>query len=559
MPDSSDFTEFPWLSSYPPTIAWDAPLEAQPVYALLDHTETTYPTHRCVDFLGRIYSYEQIGQAVRQLAGALIARGIGKGSKVGICLPNCPQFIISYFAILKTGATVVNFNPLYSAPEIHAQIQDSGTDLMITMSLANIYPKVAQQLDKSCLKHIIITHLQDALPPLKSLLFSIFQRSKIAHVPKDAQHTPWNDILRHAPIETLPTIQPEQDIAVLQYTGGTTGTPKGTMLTHANLYINAQQTALWFPNALYGEEKMMAVLPFFHVFAMTVVMNVGILLGAELILHPRFDLKNVLKDITKKKPTLMPGVPTMFAAINHCADLKKYNLRSIRSCFSGGAPLPVEVKKQFEALTGCVVVEGYGLSESSPVAAANPLQGVNKAGSIGLPVPGTIFEICDLNDPEKILPQGATGEICIRGPQIMQGYWKNPTETAQTLRGGRLHTGDVGYIDEEGYIFIVDRKKEMIISGGYNIYPRHVEEALYLHPAIMEAAVIGAPHELRGEVPEAYLVPKTGKTIDEKELRDFLKSHLPPYALPTRIHLLEQLPKTLIGKIDKKALKKNKN
>lgn len=546
----------PWLDHYPSDIQWDAEISAKPLYTLLEDAASRYQHAPAIDFFGKIYSYDEVARAARRMTTGLKKLGVRKGTKVGICLPNGPQFIISYFAILRAGGVVVNFNPLYSIPELEHQILDAGVEVMVTLSLEAIYPKVAHQLKHTSLKKIIITDLQEALPPLKALGFSLLKRKELARVPHDAAHIRMDALLEEAEDMQPAAIDPETDLAVLQYTGGTTGVPKATMLTHANLYVNAHQTAAWFPNVEWGKEAMLGVLPFFHVFAMTVVMNVGLLFGAKLILHPRFELEAILKDIARKKPTLMPGVPTMFAAINNFKNLHKYDLRSIRSCFSGGAPLPVEVKHEFERLTGCVVVEGYGLSETSPVVAANPLQGINKAGSIGLPVPNTIIEVCDLEDPDKILPQGETGEICIRGPQVMKGYYQNEEETENVLRNGLLHTGDIGYIDEEGYTFIVDRKKEMIISGGYNIYPRHMEEAIYKHPAIAEAAVIGLEHPIRGEVPCVYAVVRKAKTLTPPELKEYLKGQLPRYSWPAEIHLVEELPKTLIGKIDKKAIKK---
>jgi long-chain acyl-CoA synthetase len=553
---------YPWLAKYPSNIHWETKITPKPLYALLDETEAAHPNRPAMDFLGRHYSYKELGSEVRKLTAALKAMGVRPHTKVGICLPNCPQFIISYFAILRCGATVVNFNPLYSAPEIAHQINDAGVEVMVTLSLAMIYPKVAASLHTTKLKKIIVTDMQDALPLAKALAFPLVKRADIAKVPTDADHLVWKELLEYPEDKNPVKVNPETDLAVLQYTGGTTGVPKGTMLTHANLYVNAHQTALWYPEAHKGHEKMMAVIPLFHVFAMTVVMNVGIVFGSEIILHPRFDLKAILADISSKKPTLMPGVPTLYAAIANMKGIEKYSLRSLKMCFSGGAALPVEVKHRFEDLTGCVLIEGYGLSETSPVVSANPLRGVNKPGSIGMPIPGTIIEVADLDDPDKILPYGETGEICIRGPQVMLGYWQQLTESVNSLRvvgdgptGVRFYTGDIGFIDTDGYAHIVDRKKEMIISGGYNIYPRHIEEELYKHPAILEAAVIGLKHDMRGEVPKAFVVLREGQKISEQEVKDYLRGHLAAYSIPASIEFRDTLPKTLIGKIDKKALK----
>jgi long-chain acyl-CoA synthetase len=553
MPSSSTYL---WLKSYPDAVDWHARLIPKPLYALLDTAERKWGGLRAIDFFGRHYTYAEVADSVRRVAAGLVAMGVRRGVKVGICMPNCPQAIIAYFAILKTGATVVNFSPLYSASEMAHQITDSGTEVMVTLSLQATYPKVAENLGKTCLRKIIVSGLEEALPFAKRLAFPLLKRAEIAEIPTDSRHVAWQNLLDFSPMKDFPVIHPESDIAVLQYTGGTTGVPKGVILTHANLYINALQCGLWFSDAEKGCEKIMGVLPLFHVFAMTTVMNFGIHIGAEIILHPRFELKKLLEDINDKKPTLMPGVPTLFNAISHYREVANYTLTSLKYCISGGAPLPVEVKRQFEEMTHCVLVEGYGLSETSPVVACNPLTGTNKAGSIGLPFPNTILEVVDKDNPNQVLGVGEVGEICVRAPQVMHGYWQQLDETNQVFHHGRLHTGDLGYQDEDGYFFIVDRLKEMIISGGFNIYPRHVEEAIYQHPAVLECAVIGIPHEKRGEVPQAFVVLKPLVTLSPTELGEFLKDALPNYAIPRDIILRDSLPKTMVGKVDKKALRK---
>ncbi len=550
-------TTHPWLKTYPDNVDWNAKLVAKPLYALLDDAERQWPQARALEFLGKSLTYREVAADVRKMTAALLKMGVKRGVKVGLCLPNCPQAVIAYFAILKTGATVVNFSPLYGTHEMAHQINDSATEVMFTLDLKLLYPKVAENLGTTKLKKIIVTSMTDALPLAKRLAFPLLKRNEIALVPEDSRHYRWETLLEeNDEARVLPAIHPDSDMAVLQYTGGTTGVPKGVVLTHANLYLNALQCGLWFAGAERGKERIIGVLPFFHVFAMTTIMNFGIHIGAEIILHPRFELKKLLEDITAKKPTLLPGVPTLFTAVNQSKDLHKYKLTSLKYCISGGAPLPVEVKKQFEQLTACVLVEGYGLSESSPVVSCNPLTGENKTGSIGLPFPGTVLEVIDPDHPDKVLGIRETGEICIRGPQVMQGYWQSLDETNNVLKNGRLHTGDIGYMDEDGYFFIVDRLKELIISGGFNIYPRHVEEAIYKHDAIAECAVIGMAHEKRGEVPKAFVVLKAGKNTTTAELIEFLKNELPSYAVPRDIHLRDALPKTMVGKVDKKALKK---
>lgn len=545
---------YPWLAHYPANIHWDAALKPHPLYRLLDEAAEAFGSRPGIDFMDRTFTFREIADKATRLAAALQGIGVGKGHRVGLFLPNCPQFVIAYYAILKAGGIVVNFNPLYSAKDIKHQIEDAGTEIMFTLSLNTLYPKLKEFIGTTPLKTVVVCDLQEALPLYKGLLFPFLKKNEIAEVPQDANHKRFSELLNtKAPLAPV-AVSPEQDVAVLQYTGGTTGTPKGTMLTHANLYINALQMGLWFEGLKPGEERVLGALPLFHVFAMAAVMNLAVHKGATMILHPRFDMKAVLEDIEKKKPTLMPGVPTMFAAINNYRSLDKYNLSSLKMCISGGAPLPLEVKQRFEQVTGCKLVEGYGLTESAPVAAVNPLFGKNKSGSIGLPVPGTILEVISLEDHITPMKTKEVGEICIRGPQVMKGYWQKPEDTAQVLRGDRLHTGDVGYVDEEGYFFIVDRLKELILVGGYNVYPRNIEEEIYKHPDVLEAAVIGVPDPLRGQIVKAYVVKQENSLLDGIKLKQFLRDKLAPFAQPSRIEFRTALPKTLIGKIAKKEL-----
>lgn len=560
----NETANYAWLDSYPDNVDWHAPLEGRPLFELLDDAVEKFPDNPAINFMGKALTYSQLDAMVKKLAAGLKAQGVKRGVKVGICLPNCPQAVISYYAILRTGATVVNYSPLYAAHELEHKISDSGTEIMVTMDLKIILPKVQESLGKTSLKRIIVCSLADVLPMAKKIGFLLLKRSEIAKVPNDKAHILWEDILSYHPDNEPAKIHPDEDIAVLQYTGGTTGTPKGVILTHSNCSINAQQCRLWFADAREGEEKIIGILPLFHVFAMTTIMNFGISIGAELLLHPKFDIKAILKDIDKNKVTVMPGVSTLFSAINHCNELNKYSLTSIKYCISGGGPLPETIKNEFEALTGCILVEGYGLSESSPVVACNPLKGENRTGTIGLPFPGTILEIIDKEDKVTPLAAGEEGEICIIGPQVMAGYWQQLEETNNVLRKTpdgdiRLHTGDIGIMSDDGYFKIVDRLKEIIISGGYNIYPRRVEEAIHQHEAIAECAVIGIPNEKRGEVPKAFIVLKHGQTTTTDELRSFLKNHLPPYAIPHVYDFRKELPKTMVGKIDKKPLREEES
>ena len=560
MTNAKSKPDYPWLKNYPDNVDWHTPLEGEPLFTLLDRSVERFSENIAIRFMGRGFTYREVGAMSKKLAAGLKAQGVGRGVKVGLCLPNCPQAVIAYYAILRTGATVVNYSPLYSKSELGHKIQDSGTEVMVTLDLKMILPKVQAHLDEGGLKRIIVCSLADVLPMAKKIGFLLLKRGELAPIPNDEKHIAWEDALSHAPLEETPTIHPTEDIAVLQYTGGTTGTPKGVILTHANCSINAQQCRLWFADAVPGEEKIIGILPLFHVFAMTTIMNFGISIGAELILHPKFELKSVLKDIDKYQITVMPGVSTLFSAINGCKDLSKYSLTSIKYCISGGGPLPETVKQEFESLTGCVLVEGYGLSESSPVVACNPLKGENRTGTIGLPFPQTVLEIIDKDDKTTPIKQGEEGEICIRGPQVMQGYWQQLEATNDVLRKTpegdiRLHTGDVGIMDEDGYFRVVDRMKELIISGGYNVYPRQVEEAIHQHEAIAECAVIGIEHPSRGEVPKAYITFKPNRIAEPEELKIFLKDHLPPYAIPHDYEVRKELPKTMVGKVDKKPLR----
>jgi long-chain acyl-CoA synthetase len=438
--------------------------------------------------------------------------------------------------------------------EIGHQLKDAHVEIMVTVNLRTTYDKLIPFIGMSSIRKIIVANFGEAMPMAKRALFVAAKKKDIAQPPSDSYHITLNELLESPDLVNPVNIIPDSHIAVLQYTGGTTGVPKGAMLTHSNLYINAMQCSQWMVGLEPGRETMLAVLPFFHVFAMTVALNLAIGNGMTIIIHPKFDLKHVLADIDAKKPTLMPGVSTLYATINNARNLEKYNLSSIKYCISGGGPLPVEVKLQFEKLTGCALVEGYGLTESSPVTHCNPLKGANKTGSIGLPLPGTIVEILNKDDRVTPLKQGEIGEVCISGPQVMLGYLNRADETDNVLRNGRLHTGDVGYMDEDGYFYIVDRLKEMIIVGGYNVYPRNVEEEIYTHPAVAECAVIGLDHPKRGQMIKAYIVLKEGGVLDESALKAHLKPRITAYAIPHAVEFRASLPKSAVGKILKKEL-----
>lgn len=550
---------YPWTRHYPPRLTWAKSFEPRPLYALLDEAAAKYPDNIALDFLDKEYSYARLAEMVDRVASGLRHIGVGPETRVGIFMPNSPQYVIAYYAILKAGGTVVNFNPLYTEHEIEHQIHDSKVEVMFTLNLRILYPKLKPFIGvQGGLRKVVVGFFQEAMPLTKAALYTVAKAKDLYLTPRNEYHVTLNELLAHDPItpEQVPPIIPTEHWAVLQYTGGTTGVPKGAVLTHANLYINTLQSSLWMGEGLNaGEESVLVVLPFFHVFAMTVALNLAIYNGFKIIPHPRFDIKSVLADIQNKRPTMLPGVSTLYATINNYKFLDKYDLTSIKKCISGGGPLPVDVKQRFEELTGCSLVEGYGLTESSPVTHCNPLAGENVAGSIGMPLPGTIAEVISAEDGETVMPVGEIGEICIRGPQVMRGYLNQPEETAKVLRNGRLHTGDLGYVDEKGYFYIVDRLKEMIIVGGYNVYPRNVEEVIYSHAAVAECAVLGFDHPSRGQMIKAYVVLKEGQRLSEDDLKAYLREHITRYAVPHEIEFRDNLPKSGVGKILKKELK----
>lgn len=546
--------DYPWFAAYPPGLDWSERIEEQALHTVMDVAAQRFAENPCIDFLGKTYTYREIGEQVNRAAKGFQHLGVVKGMKVGLCLPNTPYAVVCYYAILKAGGTVVNYNPLYVERELAHQVEDSDTDIMVTLDLEQIYPKVAALLESTRLRYIVVCRMSDILPPLKGMLFSALKASEVADIPEDIQHIPFANLVNNDGVMTPPEIDAVRDVAVLQYTGGTTGLPKGAMLTHGNLSANLTQVRRWVGGFQEGEECILGVLPLFHVFGMTLVMNLGIFSGAELVLLLRFELDDLLKAIDRSRATVLMGVPTIYTAIVSAPKLSNYDLTSIKYCISGGAPLPMALKQSFEAVTGCVLVEGYGLSECAPVATCNPIAGVNKEGSVGIPLPGTVVEIRNVEAPEQHMPLGEIGEICISGPQVMTGYWQRPDETAMSIVDGWLHTGDVGYMDGDGYVFLVDRIKNLIICGGFNVYPRVIEEAILLHPAVVESTVIGVPDEYRGETPKAFVKLGDGQSLDEAELKAFLKDSLSPIEMPAAIEFRDELPKTLIGKPSKKEL-----
>jgi len=557
-PDPATTPPMPWLRRYPRGVDWNMALDVAPLFSLLDEAVERHGALPCTLFLGKTLTYAEVGLLVDQAAAGLQRLGVKKGTKVGLLLPNTPTFIVYFFAVLKAGGTVVNFNPLYTVSELAGQLKDSDTELMITLDLKVLFDKVDALLQSGVLPRAVVCSFTALLPGAKAALFRMFKAKDLARPllsPARDRIISEGDVLAGAGKLSRVPIDPMTDVAVLQYTGGTTGTPKGAMLSHANIYVNVQQVAAWQPELADGEERVLGILPFFHVFALTVVMNFAIAKAAEIIIMPRFTLEEALHLIDKTHPTVMPGVPTLFNALLNHHKLKSHDLSSLKYCLSGGAALPLEVKQQFEAITGCKVLEGYGLSETSPVATVNPIEGPVKPGSIGLPLPHTVISLRDLADPTRQVPPGEKGEICIKGPQVMLGYYRRPQETADQMVGEFLRTGDVARMDEEGFFFIEDRIKDLIISSGFNVYPRRIEEAIYEHPAVAEVTVIGIKDAKRGEAPKAFVKLKPGMTATAHDILEHLRSRISKIEMPAVIEFRDELPKTMIGKLSKKELK----
>jgi long-chain acyl-CoA synthetase len=522
--------------------------------ALLDAAVLRFGQRPAMDFMGRRWTYAQLGSLANRAAAGLQKLGVAKGVNVGLCLPNSPYFVILYYAILKTGATVVNFNPLYTAHEIEAQARDANVTVMVSLDLALIQDKIGKLAAKGIFKRVIICRMADALPGAKGLLFRLLKAKELAEIPKTAPYIEYRQLIAGAATPAPVNIDAQEDIAILQFTGGTTGTPKAAMLTHANLTANVAQVYSTMQDVAMGEERILAVLPFFHVFAMTAVMNLGVSIGAEILLLPRLDLKLLMSTIYRCRPTVLPGVPTLFTAISNAAEAAgKTDLRFIKHCVAGGAPLSAEVQDRFERISHCKILEGYGLSETSPVVSFNRPNAV-KRGSVGPAVLGTVIEIRDPENPSILLPQGARGEICIRGPQVMRGYYHRPEETEAVMVEGALRTGDIGYLDEDGYLFIVDRIKDLIICGGYNVYPRVIEEAAYHHPAVQDAVAIAVPDKYRGQAPKLFVTLRPNETASEPEIMKYLSERLNKIEMPRAVEIRESLPKTMVGKLSKKEL-----
>jgi long-chain acyl-CoA synthetase len=554
-------SNFDWSKRYLHPSKWDIAFSPLTLHQMFFDSARMRGNAVMLDFLGRKFSYAQMDLAVRSIAKGLQNRGIVKGDRVGLFLPNVPQYVAAYYGALAAGATIVNFSPLYTVDELSQQVSDSGTRLLFTVSAAALLPTALMVLDQSQLSGLIVGSIAEALPPIKGMAYRLFKRNEIAVVPQDSRITSYARLLENDGDYVEQLCDPVKDIAQLQYTGGTTGTPKGAMLSHQNITANARQINAIDPHSRFNsadnadEDRILGVLPFFHVFANATVLNRTVNNGGEIIMLPRFDAKSALAAINRTKVTSMPGVPTMYQALLDCPDIAKTNFASLRACISGGAPLSAELKAKFESRTNAVVIEGYGLTESSGVVSCNPYEGLNKVGTIGQPVPGTNVILLDKEDPTKPAPTGGPGELAFSGPQVMCGYWNQPEADAAVFIGGFLRTGDVATIDDDGFIQIVDRIKDMIAVGGFKVFPSQIEEILYRHESVREALVIGVADAYTGEKPKAFVTLNSGSQIGGDGLMAWLNPQLGKHERVVAVVVRENLPKTMIGKLDRKALR----
>jgi long-chain acyl-CoA synthetase len=554
-------TELPWIKSYPKGVRWNAELPTMPLQQILEDSAKKWADKPALEFMGRRISYRELNDLANRAAKGLQTLGVKPGIHVGLYLPNTPHYVIAFFGIMKAGGTAVNYSPLDAERVLEHKVEDSQTDFLFTLDLKALYPQMGRLLGKTRLKKLIVGEIAEMSGAPDMVRGQMTKTDQLAQVPSDDRHITFQQLLdndgRHQAYR-IPDLN--ETIAVLQYTGGTTGLPKGAMLTHANLsaatsqYVESTRTEP--PVLEEGKERVLAVLPPFHIYALTVNMLLGLRIGAELVLHTRFDVDAVVKDIANKKITSFPGVPTMYVAIINYPDIEKVDVSSLKWCASGGAPLPLEVQQRFQEITGCRLAEGWGMTETSPTGTFTPPNGPVKPGSCGIPIPGITIKFANVEDPSKYVPYGEKGEIAIGGPNVMKGYWKKPDATADVMTAdGFMRTGDVAYMDADGYIYIVDRTKDMLLCGGFNVYPRIIEEAIYKHPSIEEVSVIGIHDEYRGQSPKAFIKLKAGAPpITFEEMKNFLKDKLGKHEQLGAMEIRPDLPKTAVGKLSKKEL-----
>ena len=554
----------PWLAHYDKGVPHTVEIPNAPLFHFLEESARKYPDRACTIFKGAVITFKEMNELTDRMAAALVDMGVKRGDRVGIFMPNTPQFVIAYYGILKAGGSVVATNPLYTPPEIEHQASDAGIEVMFVMT--NFYKTIKKAQPKTKIKKLIVTNLKESLPPLMRLLFTLAREKKGGfRIEGGLQESEvWmQDLLNKYKDAPRPRVEVDpDDTALFQYSGGTTGVSKGAVASHANVVANTLQLRGWFVNLDEGKEVFLMGIPLFHVYGMVAGMNLAMATGSTLVMVPNVrDLKDVMDNIAKYRCTIFPGVPALYNGINNHPDVRahKYDLSSIKACISGSAALMRETKEQFEALTGGKVFEGYGLSEAPTGTHCNPLLGINKTGSIGMPLPNMECRIVSLDDGETDLPQGEIGELLLHGPQVMKGYHNMPTETSNSLRKDKdgktwLYTGDIVRMDEDGYFYIVDRKKELIKPGGFQVWPREVEEAIASHPKVLEVGVGGIPDPNRGETVKAWVVLKPGEELSVAELKAHCKEQLAPYKVPTHFEFRDELPKTTVGKILRREL-----
>ena len=545
-----------WLKNYPEEVPESTEYPDVTMHHYLDEAATKYPEKVSMIFVDKKITYKKFREDVLKLAHALQDLGVKKGDRVSVFMPNCPQAVISCFAVLKAGGIAVESNPIYVERELEHQLTDAGAETVITLDMKMLYPKVKAIREKANVKTVIVSNLKEYLPFPKNVLYPVAKRKDLVKVKREEGVYFFQELLKQYPPTDVKVDVSPDDCAVLMSTGGTTGVPKGVMLTHRNLVSNCVQAIKWLYKAEEANEVIMAALPIFHSFGHTCCMNYAVYAACALILIPDpRNTKDILRNVEKHKATMVPGVPAMYVNMVNHPRLKDYDISSIKYCFSGAAPMPVEVLEEFERLTGGIILEGFGMTETAPVTHINPMSGQRKVGSIGMPIPDTLAKVVDVETGEKEMPVGEIGELIVKGPQIMKGYWEKQEETQKVLRDGWMYTGDLATMDEDGFFYIVGRKKDMIISSGFNVYPREIEEILYEHPKVKEASVIGIPHEKRGEAVKAFIVLADGETAAEKEIIQYCRENLAAYKVPAVVEFREKLPKTMIGKVLRRKLR----
>jgi long-chain acyl-CoA synthetase len=544
-----------WHRFYDAGVPHEIGLSQDTLITRMERTVRDFPGLMATHFFGAKLTYREFADQVNRFAASLSGLGVNPGDRVAIMLPNCPQTVIAFYAALTIGAAAVMTNPMYVEREIKHQFKDAGVKVLV--GLDHLYPRIAKVWKETPVQHLVITGIRDYLPFPLNLLYPLKAKRQNLNlsVPYGANVHPFKGLVRqNAGTPPRPKLAVD-DLAVLQYTGGTTGVAKGVMLSHSNLVANIDQITAWLPALQRGKERFLCVVPFFHVLGLTAVMNWSVCAGFTMVVLPRFELKMFLKTIVKTRPTIAILVPTIITAMVNAPNIAKYDLTSINYVVSGSAPLPVEIMRRFEELTGGVIIEGYGLTETAPVTHVNPVKGTRKPGSIGIAVPSTDARIVDLDTGTREQPAKEPGELAVKGPQVMKAYWNMPAESAEALRDGWLYTGDIAYMDEDGYVYIVDRKKDLIIAGGFNIYPRDIDEVLYEHPKVADAVTIGIPDPYRGETVKVFVVVKPGETLTEEEVVAHCRERLAAYKVPRYVEFRAELPKTIVGKVLRKELR----